>query len=84
MQVEMARAQESLAAERVEGTAGGGVVTASATGYGDLVSVKLSPEAVDPADVEMLEDMVVAAVSDALRRPRARCRSRGSAASPAA
>jgi nucleoid-associated protein EbfC len=71
MQVEMAKAQESLAAERVEGTAGGGAVTASATGSGDLVSVKLSPDVVDPADVEMLEDLIVAAVSDALRAARA-------------
>jgi DNA-binding YbaB/EbfC family protein len=71
MQVEMAKAQESLAAERVEGTAGGGAVTASATGSGDLVSVKLSPDVVDPDDVEMLEDLIVAAVSDALRASRA-------------
>ncbi len=71
MQVEMAKAQDVLAAERVEGTAGGGAVTASATGSGDLVSVKLSPDVVDPADVEMLEDLIVAAVSDALRAARA-------------
>jgi nucleoid-associated protein EbfC len=71
MQVEMAKAQDALAAERVEGTAGGGAVTASATGSGDLVSVKLSPDVVDPADVEMLEDLIVAAVSDALRAARA-------------
>ena len=54
MQAEMAKAQEELAAEQVEGTAGGGTVTASVTGSGDLVSVKLSPDAVDPSDVEML------------------------------
>lgn len=71
MQTEMAKAQESLAAEHVEGTAGGGAVTASVTGSGDLVSVKLSPDVVDPADVEMLEDLIVAAVSDALRASRA-------------
>jgi nucleoid-associated protein EbfC len=71
MQVEMAKAQEALAAERVEGTAGGGAVVAAATGSGDLVSIKLSPDVVDPADVEMLEDLIVAAVSDALRASRA-------------
>jgi DNA-binding YbaB/EbfC family protein len=71
MQAEMAKAQDALAAERVQGTAGGGAVTASATGQGDLVSVTLSPDVVDPADVEMLQDLIVAAVSDALRAARA-------------
>jgi DNA-binding YbaB/EbfC family protein len=71
MQLEMAKAQEALAAERVEGTAGGGAVTASATGQGDLVSITLSPDVVDPADIEMLQDLIVAAVTDALRASRA-------------
>jgi DNA-binding YbaB/EbfC family protein len=71
MQAEMAKAQEALAAEQVHGTAGGGAVTASVTGAGELVSIKLSPDVVDPADVEMLEDLIVAAVSDALRASRA-------------
>lgn len=71
MQAEMAKAQATLAAEHVEGTAGGGAVTASVTGSGDLVSVTLSPDVVDPADVEMLQDLIVAAVSDALRASRA-------------
>jgi DNA-binding YbaB/EbfC family protein len=71
MQAEMAKAQEALAAEHVQGTAGGGAVTASVTGAGELVSIKLSPDVVDPADVEMLEDLIVAAVSDALRASRA-------------
>jgi DNA-binding YbaB/EbfC family protein len=70
MQAEMAKAQDALAAERVEGTAGGGAVTASATGQGDLVSVTLSPDVVDPDDLEMLQDLIVAAVSDALRAAR--------------
>jgi DNA-binding YbaB/EbfC family protein len=70
MQAEMAKAQESLAAEHVEGTAGGGAVTASVTGSGDLVSISLSPDVVDPADVEMLQDLIVAAVSAALRASR--------------
>jgi DNA-binding YbaB/EbfC family protein len=71
MQVEMAKAQDALAAERVEGTAGGGAVTASATGQGDLVSITLSPDVVDPTDIEMLQDLIVAAVTDALRASRA-------------
>jgi DNA-binding YbaB/EbfC family protein len=71
MQAEMAKAQAALAAEQVQGTAGGGAVTASVTGSGELVSIKLSPDVVDPADVEMLEDLIVAAVSDALRASRA-------------
>ena len=71
MQAQMAKAQEALAAEHVEGTAGGGAVTASVTGSGDLVSITLSPDVVDPADVEMPEDLIVAAVSDALRASRA-------------
>jgi nucleoid-associated protein EbfC len=71
MQAEMAKAQAALATEQVEGSAGGGAVTASVTGAGELVSIKLSPDVVDPADLEMLEDLIVAAVSDALRASRA-------------
>jgi nucleoid-associated protein EbfC len=67
----MAKAQDALAAARVEGSAGGGAVTASATGQGDLVAVTLSPDVVDPADIEMLQDLIVAAVTDALRAARA-------------
>jgi DNA-binding YbaB/EbfC family protein len=71
MQAEMAKAQAALATEQVQGSAGGGAVTASVTGGGELVSVTLSPDVVDPADVEMLQDLIVAAVSDALRASRA-------------
>jgi DNA-binding YbaB/EbfC family protein len=71
MQAEMAKAQEALAAEQVVGTAGGGAVEASVTGAGELVSITLSPDVVDPADVEMLQDLIVAAVSEALRASRA-------------
>ncbi|HHX42182.1 MAG TPA: YbaB/EbfC family nucleoid-associated protein [Armatimonadetes bacterium] len=64
--------QERLMAEleemHVEGSAGGGVVNATVTGSGDLVAIKIDPDAVDPDDVEMLEDMVVAAVRDALAK----------------
>jgi DNA-binding YbaB/EbfC family protein len=68
MQAEMAAAQEQLAIDTVEATAGGGVVTAVVTGAGELQSIKLDPSIVDPDDVEMLEDLVVAAVSEGLRK----------------
>jgi nucleoid-associated protein EbfC len=65
MQADMARAQEELAASEVTGTAGGGMVTATMSGSGELKGVKIDPQAVDPDDVELLEDMVVAAVAEA-------------------
>lgn len=65
MQADMARAQEELAASEVTGTAGGGMVTATMSGSGELKAVKIDPQAVDPDDVELLEDMVVAAVAEA-------------------
>jgi DNA-binding YbaB/EbfC family protein len=68
MQEDMAAAQEALAAATVEGSAGGGVVKAVVSGAGELQSVSISPEVVDPDDVEMLEDLVVAAVTDGLRK----------------
>ena len=68
MQADMAAAQDALAAAVVEGSAGGGMVKATVTGSGELQGVSISPDVVDPEDVEMLEDLVVAAVSDALRR----------------
>lgn len=67
MQADMAAAQEALAAETVEASAGGGMVTATVSGTGELQSVSISPEVVDPDDVEMLEDLVVAAVVEAMR-----------------
>ena len=70
MQQEMVRVQEELAATQVEGTAGGGVVKAVVTGKQDLVSVTIDPSAVDPADVEMLQDLVVAAITEAQRAAR--------------
>jgi nucleoid-associated protein EbfC len=71
MQEEMAAAQAALADATVEGSAGGGVVTAVATGTGELQRVTISADAVDPDDLEMLEDLVVAAVNDALRKAQA-------------
>lgn len=67
MQAEMAAAQEALASETVEASVGGGMVKAVVSGTGELQSVSISPEVVDPDDVEMLEDLVVAAVVEATR-----------------
>jgi nucleoid-associated protein EbfC len=70
MQQEMLRVQTELEATIVDGSAGGGVVTAQATGKQELVSITIDPSAVDPADVEMLQDLVLAAANDALRASR--------------
>ncbi len=67
MQAQMAKAQEELANEVVESSAGGGMVRVKATGAGDIVEIKIAPEAIDPEDPEMLEDLVLAAVNEALR-----------------
>ena len=67
MQAEMAAAQEALAAEVVEASVGGGMVKATVSGTGELQSVSISPDVVDPDDVEMLEDLVTAAVVEAMR-----------------
>ena len=64
----MAKMQEELADKRVESSSGGGMVTAVANGRQELVAIKIDPQVVDPEDVEMLEDLVVAAVNDALRK----------------
>ena len=66
MQERLAQTQAELAARRFEGSAGGGMVTAVVTGGPELVEIKISPEVVDPDDVEMLEDLVVAAVRQAM------------------
>jgi DNA-binding YbaB/EbfC family protein len=68
MQADMAAAQDALAEATVEGSAGGGMVKVVVTGTGEIQSVRISPDVVDPDDVEMLEDLVMAAVSDGLRR----------------
>lgn len=67
MQRNLARMQEELRAREVEGQAGGGVVRAVVNGQGELLQIRIRPEAVDPADVGALEDAVQAAVSAALR-----------------
>jgi hypothetical protein len=67
MQQAMLEVQNELAVTNVDGSAGGGVVKATVTGKQELVSVTIDPSAVDPSDVEMLQDLIVAAVNDALR-----------------
>jgi nucleoid-associated protein EbfC len=65
MQQQLLAAQEDLANRRVDGSAGGGLVTATVTGTGDLVGLLIQPDACDPADPETLADLVLAAVRDA-------------------
>jgi len=67
MQAEMARVQTELDELTLEGTAGGGAVTAVVNGRQELVSLRIDPEVVDAEDVEMLQDLVTAAVNDGLR-----------------
>jgi hypothetical protein len=67
MQEQMKEAQQELAKETVEASAGGGMVTVKATGAGEIIEVKIAKEAIDPDDAELLEDMIVAAVNEALR-----------------
>ena len=67
MQEQMTKAQEELAKETVEASAGGGMVTVKATGALEITEIKISPQAIDPDDPEMLADMVLAAVNEALR-----------------
>ncbi|WP_239075516.1 YbaB/EbfC family nucleoid-associated protein [Planosporangium flavigriseum] len=70
MQQQMAQAQEELAATQITGTAGGGLVTATVTGTGEVVKVMIDPKVVDPDDVETLEDLVVAALHNAAEQAR--------------
>ena len=67
MQAEMAKAQEELKDETVEASAGGGMVKVTMTGDMQLREIKISPEAIDPEDPDLLQDMVTAAVNEALR-----------------
>lgn len=69
-QEDLKAAQEELAKLRVEASAGGGAVTAVVNGSGELLELRISPEAVDPSDVAMLQDLVLAAVREALEKAR--------------
>jgi len=68
LQADMMKAQESLADETLEVTAGGGAISIAITGQQRVKSITLQPEVVDPADVEMLQDLLVAAVNEAIER----------------
>ncbi len=70
MQQQVAQAQAELAEAEVTGTAGGGLVTVTATGLGEYKSVKIDPKAVDPEDVETLEDLLLAALRNAAEAVR--------------
>ena len=71
LQEQMMQAQESLGDETVTATSGGGAVTVVVTGHQRVQSITLAPEAVDPEDVEMLQDLIIAAVNDGLERSQA-------------
>ena len=71
MQAQMAQAQEELANETVEASAGGGLVTVKAKGSGEITEIHIDPKAIDPDDPELLEDMVLAAVNEASRAAQA-------------
>lgn len=68
MQTEMARMQEELDAKEVEATAGGGAVAVRVNGKKEVLSIKIDPDVMDPTDPEMLEDLVLVAVNEALRQ----------------
>ncbi len=68
MQQQMLKAQEELESLEVEGSAGGDMVKVKVNGKGEVLSLKIDPDAVDPADVEMLEDTILAAIQDAVSR----------------
>ncbi|MBN1313159.1 MAG: YbaB/EbfC family nucleoid-associated protein [Anaerolineae bacterium] len=76
MQADMAKAQEELADETVEVTAGGGMVTIVITGQQQVRSITLKPEVVDPDDIDMLQDVLVAAVNQAIEQSQAMAASR--------
>ena len=68
MQQQMLQMQQEMETKEYEATAGGGMVTAAVNGKHELLRINIDPEAVDPEDVEMLQDMVIAAVNEAMRK----------------
>ena len=68
LQEKMSKIQEELALKKVEASAGGGMVTVEVSGRQELLSIKIDRQVVDPEDIEMLQDLIVAAVNDGLRR----------------
>ena len=71
MQQEMLKMQQEMETKEYEATAGGGIITAAVNGKYELLRLTIDPEAVDPEDVEMLQDMVIAAVNEAMRKAQA-------------
>ena len=71
MQQDMLKMQEDMESKEYEATVGGGMVTARVNGKHEVIALSINPEAVDPDDVEMLQDMVVAAVNEAMRKAEA-------------
>ena len=82
MQERLAKIQEELANETVDGSAGGGAVTVTMTGQQKVSAVRIDPSVVDAEDVEMLQDLVTAAVNDGLRRSREMAQQRLAAVTP--
>ena len=76
MQAQMMQIQEKLGEERVEGSAGGGMVKVVFTGHGEPVELKIDPEIINPSDAEMLEDIVLAAFNDGLQKSKELANSR--------
>jgi len=70
LQTEMMKMQEEAKKKTVEATAGGGMVVAVASGAGELISLKIEKDVVNPDDIEMLQDLIIAAANEALRRAR--------------
>jgi DNA-binding YbaB/EbfC family protein len=68
MQEQMLKAQEELGTKTIEGSAGGGVVTVAVNGHKKVLNITIKPEAVDPEDIDMLQDLVLTAVNDALTK----------------
>jgi nucleoid-associated protein EbfC len=82
MQAQMQQLQEEAASEVVEATAGGGMVRVKATGGGEIVSIEIDPKAIDPDDPELLADLILAAVNEALRSAQALMESKMSGVLP--
>jgi DNA-binding YbaB/EbfC family protein len=70
MQEKMAKIQQDLARKTITGTSGGGMVTVTVNGQGDVISIAVEPAVIDPAEAEMLQDLIVAATNDGIRKAR--------------
>ena len=68
MQEKIGKIQEGLADKTIEASAGGGMITTTVNGKQELVSIKIDPEVVDPNDIEMLQDLIIAAVNEGIKR----------------